>query len=358
MDSLIQKIEELQKKFLQTKELLHIKDKKAQEHKLQQEMSVCGFWSNADKAVKISQEAGELANELREWNELEEQLDNLLVNVADYSGADLEKKYLELDKKFSQLEFLSLFSEKYDRSNVILAIHAGTGGVDAQDWTEMLERMYLRFSEKHKWKTEILDINYGNEAGVKNVVIRISGSWAYGHLKSENGVHRLLRISPFDGEGLRHTSFALVEVMPEIEGDDVVTINDADIRVDVFKSSGPGGQSVNTTDSAVRITHIPSGIVVSCQNERSQRQNKDNALKILKTKLYTLALEKKEEEERKLKGEVKKAEWGQQVRSYFMYGNRLVKDHRSNYESTNVDNILDGDLDDFVSAYLKYLQGN
>jgi len=352
MENIKKKIEELKEKFLETKNLLGVEEKMKREKALQGEMSVCGFWTDAEKAVKISQEAGELSNEIREWNDLEGNIDILLEKDAS------EEEYLELEKSFSKLEFISLFSEDYDKSNVILAIHAGTGGVDAQDWAEMLERMFLRFCEQKKWKVEIMDKNYGNEAGIKSVVMRVSGAWAYGHLKSENGVHRLLRISPFDGEGLRHTSFALVEIVPELEESGEIVINDDDIKIDVFKSSGPGGQSVNTTDSAVRITHIPSGIVVSCQNQRSQHQNKDNALKILRTKLYKLALEEKEAEERKLKGEIQKAEWGKQIRSYFMYGNQLVKDHRSNYETTNVESVLDGGLDDFVEHYLKWLKNN
>ncbi len=359
----MKKIKELKKKFLATKKLLDIEKKKKKENKLRNEMSETGFWDDQERAVKVGQEAEELLNEINDWQKMENSIQEIeeLLSLASKEeeselGEEIEKKIEELEDNFSKLEFLALFSGKYDRHNVLLAIHAGTGGVDAQDWAEMLERMYLRFSEKKNWKTEILDRNYGNEAGIKSVVIRVSGNWAYGHLKSENGVHRLLRISPFDAEGMRHTSFALVEIMPEIEDDNMVTINDNDIRIDVFKASGPGGQSVNTTDSAVRITHIPSGIVVSCQNERSQRQNKDNALKILRTKLYQLALETKEAEERKLKGEVQKAEWGRQIRSYFMYGNQLVKDHRSDYETNNVNSVLDGDLDNFVSAYLKYLQ--
>jgi peptide chain release factor 2 len=240
----------------------------------------------------------------------------------------------------------------------LLAIHAGTGGVDAQDWAQMLERMYLRFFERQDWKAEILDHTYGNEAGIKSVMIRVAGPWAYGYLKSENGVHRLLRNSPFDADGLRHTSFALVEVIPEIKDNDAIVIKDEDLRIDVFRSSGPGGQSVNTTDSAVRIVHLSTGLTVSCQSERSQHQNKENALKILRTKLYQLALEEKETEERKLKGEVQKAEWGRQIRSYFLYGNRLVKDHRTNYETSDVDGILDGDLEQFMEAYLRWLKKN
>jgi peptide chain release factor 2 len=218
----------------------------------------------------------------------------------------------------------------------------------------MLERLYLRYGEEQEWKAEILDRNYGNEAGIKSVVIRFSGAWAYGYLKSENGVHRLLRISPFDAEGLRHTSFALVEVIPEIKEAETIILKAEDLRVDVYRSSGPGGQSVNTTDSAVRIVHLPTGLTVACQSERSQHQNKENALKILKTKLYQQALADKEAEEKNLRGAVQKAEWGRQIRSYFLYGNRLVKDHRTNYETADVEAVLNGAISPFIEAYLKW----
>jgi len=249
-----------------------------------------------------------------------------------------------------------MFNGEYDKNNALLAIHAGAGGTDAQDWAQMLERMYLRFAEKKNFKAEILDVVYGNEAGIKSAEIKISGPQAYGYLKSENGVHRLLRNSPFDSDGARHTSFALVEVIPEIKDDGTIVIKDEDLRIDVFRSSGPGGQSVNTTDSAVRIVHLATGITVTCQTERSQHQNKENAMKLLRTKLYQLALQEKEAEERKLKGIVQKAEWGKQIRSYFLYGKRLVKDHRTDYETSDVDAVLDGSLEPFMEEYLKWLK--
>lgn len=372
MENLLAKLEELRERFLKTKALLDIDRKVVQERELRLTMSEPDFWNDRETAVKIGREVESLADETKEWLAMEkeireaEELIALANQEKDQAGSastgdgrlaeEMAAKCEELEKKFVQLEFLSLFSEKYDHDNALLSIHAGTGGVDAQDWAQMLERMYLRFSERQGWKAEIYDKSYGNEAGIKSVVLRISGAWAYGYLKSENGVHRLLRNSPFNADGLRQTSFALVEVIPELKDDNAVVLRDEDIRIDVFRSSGPGGQSVNTTDSAVRIVHLPTGLTVSCQTERSQHQNKENAFKILKTKLYQLALREKEAEERKLKGEVQKAEWGKQARSYFLYGNRLVKDHRTDYETGNVDAVLDGALEPFMEAYLRWVK--
>lgn len=363
MENLIKKLEELRQRFLQTKALLDIERKVVSEKELRLKMAAPDFWSDREAAVKVGQEVEELATEIKEWQEMEVEIRDAEEMAAlaqkDAGGeltSELEIKYEELEKKFSHLEFLSLFSGEYDHDNALLSLHSGTGGVDAQDWTQMLERMYLRFAERENWKVEILDRNYGNEAGLKSVVLRVAGPWAYGYLKSENGVHRLLRNSPFNADGLRQTSFALAEVIPEIKDEEAVPIKDEDIRIDVFRSSGPGGQSVNTTDSAVRIVHLPTGITISCQTERSQHQNKENAMRILKTKLAQIAREEKEAAERKLKGELTKAEWGRQIRSYFLYGNRLVKDHRTNYETSNVDVVLDGDLEPFMEAYLRWLK--
>jgi len=267
--------------------------------------------------------------------------------------AELSDQSLKLSADLAELEKLSLYTGAYDESNALLSVNAGTGGVDAQDWAQMLERMYLRFAERQGWKTEIIDRLLANEAGIKSVMLKITGVRVYGNLRSENGTHRLLRNSPFNADGLRQTSFASVEVIPEILPNDLV-IKDEDVRLDVFRSSGPGGQSVNTTDSAVRLVHLPTGITVSCQTERSQHQNKDNAFSILRARLAKLELEKKEAEEKRLKGGVVKAEWGQQIRSYWFYGNRLVKDHRSNWEDTDVDGVMDGHLDEFVIAYLRW----
>lgn len=363
MENLLKKILELYSRLAATKKLLNIDQKNSREAELRQRMAEEAFWSDRNQAIKVGRELETLSGELKDWSSLEQAIVELkdLVALASADGnlellEELSQQSEALEKKFSHLEFLSFLSEKYDQSDAFLAIHAGTGGVDAQDWTQILERMYLRFCERQNWRAEVLDRNLGNEAGLKSVMLRISGPWAYGYLKSENGVHRLLRNSPFNADGLRQTSFSLVEVIPELGDDEAIVIKDEDVRIDVFRSSGPGGQSVNTTDSAVRIVHLPTGITVACQTERSQHQNKENAFKILRTKLVQLALAKREAEESKLKGGVQKAEWGKQIRSYFLYGNRLVKDHRTNYETSNVDSVLDGDLSPFMEAYLRWLK--
>ena len=318
------------------------------------------FWSNRAEAIKISKDLEALATEVNKWEDFKKEITDLeqLVAVAikekDNSiSDDANQQYEELDKKFSELEFAVLFSGKYDQHNAILSIHAGTGGVDAQDWAQILERMFLRFVEKKGWQAEILDQTVGNEAGIKSVSLRIAGHWAYGYLRSEAGVHRLVRISPFDAEAMRHTSFALVEVIPELPEAANIEIKDSDLRIDVFRSSGPGGQSVNTTDSAVRLVHLPTGITITCQTQRSQHQNKETALKILKSKLYQLAEEKKTKEELKLRGQAQKAEWGKQIRSYVMQPYQMVKDHRTNYETSDIKAVLDGDLESFMEAYLR-----
>ena len=364
MENLLKKIEELRERLLKTWRLLDIDNQKSKVKILKSEMNKTEFWNDRERAVKVGQEVEELDSEIKKWEELLKEITELeeLVAVGNKEGdLSIEKeanvKYEELLKKFESLEFQVLFSGKYDESNAILSIHAGTGGVDAQDWAEILMRMFLRFAEKRKWKTEILDKNMGNEAGIKSISILITGRWAYGYLKSESGVHRLVRISPFDAEQMRHTSFALVEVIPELPETADIEIKDEDLRIDVFRSSGPGGQSVNTTDSAVRIVHKPTNITVTCQTERSQHQNKETALKILKSKLYKLQEEEKEKEEKKMRGEAQKAEWGKQIRSYVMQPYRMVKDHRTNFETSDINAVLDGELEGFMESYLRETHG-
>jgi len=360
MENLLKQIEELRERLLDTWRLLDIDKQIADSRRQKAEMNKPDFWDNQERAVEISKRVEELDAEINKWEELKKEITELeeLVAVAAKEGDEsildeAHKKYNELKDKFAKLEFLVLFSGKYDKNNAILSIHAGTGGVEAQDWAQMLERMFLRFAEKRGWQAEIIDRTVGNEAGIKSVTMKISGRWAYGYLRSESGVHRLVRISPFDAEAMRHTSFALVEVIPELPEAEEIEIKEEDLRIDVFRSSGPGGQSVNTTDSAVRIVHKPTNITVSCQSERSQHQNKETALKILKSKLYKVQEQKREKEELELRGQAQKAEWGKQIRSYVMQPYKMVKDHRTNYETQDVDGVLDGGLEPFMEAYLR-----
>ena len=266
----------------------------------------------------------------------------------------------EIDKIASELDGLELelaFRGEYDERNAILSIHAGAGGTESQDWAEMLMRMYLRWAERRGYKAEVFDVSPGDEAGIKSAVIEINGSYAVGYLKSERGVHRLVRLSPFDADHARHTSFALVEVLPEAEADVDVRVEPDDLKVDTFRSSGPGGQHMQKTSSAVRLTHLPTGIVVTCQSERSQHQNKEIAQKILQSRLLEVELEKRAEERTRLKGKHVAAGWGNQIRSYVLHPYRMVKDHRTGYHTADTDGVLDGGLDGFVTAYLRSTMG-
>lgn len=333
---------------------------------MEKKVNAEGFWdpeNSGQKAGKIMQELEELRGEIKMLSDVETEIDEIkelseIISETEADGGkekeDLETKISEIEKDLNKLEFKLLFSGEYDRNDAILSIHSGAGGVDAQDWAEMLMRMYLRFAEKNNLKARIVDESRGQEAGIKSATIEISGTYAYGNLRSEAGVHRLVRLSPFNSDNLRQTSFALVEVMPVIEEIKEVAINPQDIRVDVFRSSGAGGQSVNTTDSAVRITHIPTNIVVSCQNERSQTQNKEQAMKILKARLHKKYLEDQEMEKAKLRGASVSAEWGSQIRSYVVHPYKLVKDHRTKHETANAEAVLEGNITEFVEAYLKF----
>ena len=261
-----------------------------------------------------------------------------------------------LEKQFIDYEFFLLLNGPYDQSHAVVAIHAGSGGTEAQDWAEMLLRMILRFCDKMKWRARIIDESRGSEAGYKSVMLEIKGRWAYGYLKSEHGVHRLVRVSPFDAEKMRHTSFALIEVLPELDEKIKIAIDPKDLRIDTFMSGGHGGQSVNTTYSAVRLVHLPTGLSVSCQNERSQLQNKETALKVLKAKLYRLEQEKLAAERKELRGEYKSAEWGNQIRSYVLHPYHLVKDHRTDYEDSDPERVLEGNLLPLAESYLRWIK--
>ena len=324
------------------------------------EINESGFWNDTRKAKGVMQKLDNLKEIVNIWEDLENRindLDEITKFIDEKKDRDILKeakeKLIKLEKDFVENEFQALMNKKHDEANAIMAIHSGAGGVDAQDWSEMLMRMYLRYAEDHKYKTNIVHISKGEEAGIKSVTIMITGSFAYGHLKTEAGVHRLVRLSPFNSDNLRQTSFALVEVLPEITSDDEVEIKDDDLKIDTFRSSGAGGQSVNKTDSAVRITHLPTKTVVSCQNERSQMQNKEQAMQILKSKLYKLQEEKKDAEIKKLRGNYASAEWGNQIRSYVLHPYKLVKDHRTGFETTEAEKVLEGEIERFIEARLK-----
>ncbi len=293
-----------------------------------------------------------------QWRELQRRATELeeLISLAQEDAPLQEEIGSEIEKVASELDDLELelaFTDEYDSRNAVLAIHAGAGGTESQDWASMLLRMYLRWAERHGYRAEILDTSPGEEAGIKSAVVSISGDYARGYLKSEHGVHRLVRLSPFDADHARHTSFALVEVMPEAEEEIDIKIEPDDLKVETFRSSGPGGQHMQKTSSAVRITHLPTGLVVTCQSERSQHQNKETALKILRSRLLELKLEEKVEERERLKGKHVSAGWGNQIRSYILHPYKMVKDHRTGYETSDTESVLDGDIDEFIQAYLR-----
>ncbi len=302
-------------------------------------------------------EIAAIQEELETWEKITSKANSILdlINLGDESfHQELESEILVLKKRLDQLELQTLLAGKYDKGNALLSINAGAGGTDAQDWGEMLMRMYLRWAEQNGYTSEIINQSLGEEAGIKSVTILISGKYAYGYLHAEKGVHRLVRLSPFDANHRRHTSFVQVEVLPEVASEDPsIKIDPDDITIDVFKSSGAGGQNVQKNATAIRITHIPTGMVVSCQNERSQSQNKENALKVLRGRLYQMELEKQEKKLDELRGEYQKAEWGNQIRSYILHPYQLVKDHRTDFEMGNTSAVLDGDLNGFIEAYLK-----
>ncbi len=322
-------------------------------------MAQPGFWDNNEKAQKTLQKRAGLQRTVTIWKELHEKCEDvaammdLIAEEEDESlASEVSADLADLEEKITGAEFKAMLSGESDANNAILAVNSGAGGTESQDWAQMLLRMYLRWADRNGYKTEILDTQYGEEAGIKSATVIVTGDYAYGYLKAEIGVHRLVRISPYDSNKRRHTSFASVFVYPEIEDEIEIEVRDEDLRVDVYRASGPGGQGVNTTDSAVRLTHLPSGIVVQCQNERSQIKNKSSAMKVLKSRLYEMEIEKQEDEKKEMAKQKKKIEWGSQIRSYVLHPYRMVKDVRTGVEMGNVDAVLDGDLEKFIEAYL------
>lgn len=320
--------------------------------------NVEGFWDNRKKAEQILKRVKYWADLAEKWGKIQkkrsdlEELQELIDENSEKEASDFKKDAEDLENSFQKAHVELFLNGDYDQNDAILMLSSGTGGVDAQDWTEMLLRMYLRYAEKQGWKTEIREKTVAAEAGIKSAIIEVKGMLAYGYLKAEYGVHRLVRLSPFNAKNLRQTSFALVEVLPVLAEDEGIEINEKDLRVDTFRASGAGGQHVNTTDSAVRITHIPTGIVTTCQSERSQAQNKAQAMQVLRAKLMQKMAEENKEKAEELKGNYKEAVWGNQIRSYVFQPYTMVKDHRTNAETSQIDKVMDGEIDLFIEAFL------
>ncbi|AXI39101.1 MAG: peptide chain release factor 2 [Bacillaceae bacterium] len=353
-------LEKMAKRLADFRGSLDLEEKEARIKKLEEQMAAPNFWDDQQAAQKVINEANALKDLVGEFNHLNESYENLQVTYElikeepdDDLQRELESELKKLTKELNNFELQLLLNEPYDKNNAILELHPGAGGTESQDWASMLLRMYTRWAEKKGFKVETIDYLPGDEAGIKSVTLLIKGHNAYGYLKAEKGVHRLVRISPFDASGRRHTSFVSCEVMPEFNDEIDIEIRSEDLKIDTYRSSGAGGQHVNTTDSAVRITHLPTGIVVTCQTERSQIKNRERAMKMLKSKLYQLKIEEQEKELAEIRGEQKEIGWGSQIRSYVFHPYSLVKDHRTNVEIGNVQAVMDGEIDAFIDAYLR-----
>jgi peptide chain release factor 2 len=334
--------------------------KEGEVKKLEKEISRESFWSNQENAQEITRKVKELKNTIDEFNELKNNLEELLILLELNLEEDrkdiweeIEQKVEILEKDIERKELIALLDSKYDTNNAIVTIRSGAGGTESQDWVEMLLRMYLRWAEKNGYISKIVEISPGDEAGIKNVTFTVSGNYAFGYIKAEKGIHRLVRISPFDANRRRHTSFASVEVIPEIDQEVEIEIKESDLRIDTYRATGAGGQHVNTTDSAVRITHLPTNIVVQCQNERSQYSNKMTAMNILRARLFDHYQEEKAEDLKEIRGKKRDIAWGSQIRSYVFHPYQMVKDHRTEVESGNLQAIMDGEINCFIDAYLK-----
>lgn len=356
MDKLRQRLDVLSDQLAQAWQKLHGDELSREQDALQDQMGQPDFWQDNQRAQTLTRQEAKLQALLNPWLKLQHEVDDLRELAAsgdDTLGDELEAQVSALEGEFEQRRRDLLFSGKYDDHDAILRLSAGAGGTDAQDWAQMLQRMYTRWAEQNDMKVELLEQSSGEEAGIKSAVLGISGPYAYGKLRSEHGVHRLVRLSPFNADNLRQTSFALVEVLPQIDAPDEVALDDKDLKIDVFRAGGHGGQSVNTTDSAVRVTHLPTGITISIQNERSQLQNKETALKLLRSKLAQLAVEQHQDKINQLKGPTKSAEWGAQIRNYVLHPYTMVKDTRTKHEEHDAQAVLDGKLDGFISSYLE-----
>ncbi|MDL1895677.1 peptide chain release factor 2 [Anaerolineae bacterium CFX7] len=341
-------------------ERLDLPSKERHIAELEKQSSAPDFWNDTQNAQKVMKDLTTRQAEVARWKTLRARLTDaieLLDLAIEENSADeiqaVAQETAALEQEFAQIEFNLLFSGQYDRNNAAFSIHAGAGGTEAQDWAQMLLRMYLRWAEAHAYRTEILEETEGEEAGIKSVTVQVQGEYAYGRLKAERGVHRLVRLSPFDANNRRHTSFALVEVMPELEDEGDIEINPDDVRIDIYHASGHGGQNVQKVATAVRLTHEPTGIVVTCQNERSQLQNKENAWKVLRGRLAEKKIEEQEAERARIKGKHVEAGWGNAIRSYVLHPYQMVKDNRSEYETARTDLVLDGEIDPLIEAYLK-----
>ena len=361
-ESFRQELASVRDKIREAKGSLNVDLLKQQLIEYQEDMASPGFWDNMGRAQKVAAKARSAENHIHQYESLCARADDLevLIDLADEeddrnSIPEINKEFAEMNKELETIRLTTLLSGQYDACNAILSLHAGAGGTEAQDWTSMLYRMYSRFGERMGFQVRELDMLDGDEAGIKSVTMEVSGEYAYGFLKAERGVHRLVRISPFDSNARRHTSFASLDVAPVIEDDGEIEIRSEDLRIDTYRASGAGGQHVNRTDSAVRITHLPTGIVVQCQNERSQVQNKETCFRMLRAKLAELKERERQETMGEVKGEMKKIEWGSQIRSYVFQPYTMVKDHRTGYEVGDINAVMDGDLEGFVTAYLQAL---
>lgn len=355
MQPLIKRLNDLRPQIDAALERLHIEDRRAQIDEMEAQLSTSEIWHNPQYAQDVSKQLAALKKMVDPWFTLKAQTDDMLELMElgdDELLGEFEGQIIAFEQEYEKLRKDLLFDGEFDDHNAILRLSAGVGGTDAQDWTEILERMYLRWAERSEMSTSLIERSTGEEAGIKSAVIEVTGPYAYGRLKSEHGVHRLVRLSPFNSDNLRQTSFALVEVLPQIDAPSEVHIDDKDLKIDVYRAGGHGGQSVNTTDSAVRITHIPTGIMVAIQNERSQLQNKETAMKIVRSKLAQLQLEQHAASVAELQaGE--SANWGSQIRNYVLHPYTLVKDTRTKHETNNAQGVLDGDLNGFMEAYLE-----